>query len=142
MKNKIMNLIEKYRMLIMYGIFGVLTTAVNLFTYYVCARLLSVPVMGSSLIAWIVGVIFAYVTNRIWVFESKTNGKQGIIKELFSFTLGRAASEVMELVILFVFVTCLQCDDMIWKVISNVLVIIFNYFFSKLVVFREKIGAE
>ena len=72
----IKNLLYKYKMLISYGIFGVLTTLLNIGTYYVCARILLIPVMVSSIIAWIVGVIFAYVTNRIFVFESDTTGKK------------------------------------------------------------------
>lgn len=138
MKTRIENLIKRYRMLISYGIFGVLTTAVNLGCYYICARTLAISVMISSLIAWVVGVIFAYITNRIWVFESRNNKREDILKEVFSFACGRGASEVIELVILFIFVSCLHYNDIIWKVISNIVVIIFNYFFSKFIVFRKK----
>lgn len=140
MRTRIENLIKEYWMLISYGIFGVLTTAVNLGCYYICARILKIPVMISSLIAWVAGVVFAYITNRIWVFESKNDKKKEILKEVFSFVCGRGVSEVIELAILFIFVSCLHYNDIFWKVISNIVVIIFNYIFSKFIVFRKKVN--
>ncbi len=129
---------KKYKMIVLYGIFGVLTTIVNLSAYYMCTRILLFPVMAGSLTAWFVGVVFAYITNRVYVFESKKTGRNEVIKEIVSFVTCRILSEGLELAILFVFVASLHCDDLVWKVVSNIVVIVFNYVASKIVVFRKK----
>ena len=128
--------IGKYRHYILYIIFGVLTTIVNVITYYLTHLLL--PVMPSTIIAWILAVLFAYVTNRRFVFESQAKTKQEIIKEIISFFSARILTGILDVALMFIFVDCLKMNDMIIKVISNIIVIVLNYVLSKVFVFRKK----
>lgn len=126
-------LLLKYKEIIMYLIFGVLTTVVNIVVYYMMADMLQVHYMISNIVAWFLSVLFAYVTNRKYVFESKSNE---IIKEMVSFFGARLATGVMDMAFMWIFVGLGLLPDFIAKVITNVFVIIANYILSKLVVFK------
>lgn len=126
-------LLLKYKEVIMYLIFGVLTTVVNIVVYYVMADMLQVHYMISNVVAWFLSVLFAYVTNRKYVFESKSNE---IIKEMVSFFGARLATGIMDMAFMWIFVGLGLLPDFIAKVITNVFVIIANYILSKLVVFK------
>lgn len=134
----IKKLYTKYKQLILYGIFGVLTTLVNIAVYYICAHLFSLPVVPSTIIAWIIAVLFAYITNKIWVFNSHVATLKGILAEMGSFFFFRLATGVLDVIIMHVFVDILSFNDVLIKVISNIIVIILNFLASKLVVFKNK----
>lgn len=131
-------LLQKYRGLILYGVFGALTTAINIAAYALCYRVLGVPNVPSNIVAWIVAVLFAFITNKLYVFESKSLERGTVLRELMSFVAARLATGLMDLIIMFVGVDVLHGPDLLIKVGSNVLVIILNYVLSKLVVFRKK----
>lgn len=121
------------RELILYVIFGVLTTVVNFVVYFFFARLLGVNYIVSNILAWFFSVLFAYVTNRIWVFESKNTN---ILTEISLFFGGRIFSGVVDTGLLYLFVDILSLNDFISKLIIQVIVVILNYVFSKLIVFK------
>lgn len=127
----------KYKDIIPYAIFGVLTTCVNIVVYWCCAHMLNCSVMLGTIIAWILAVLFAYVTNRKWVFHSNADGKTEVIKELISFFSCRIATGLVDWVCMFVFVNILRFDDLIIKTAANFLVIILNYLASKLLIFKN-----
>ena len=129
------NLIKKYRELILYGIFGVLTTIVNILVYYICSNLLHIHYLISTIIAWVISVLFAYTTNRKFVFESKN---KNIVKEIISFFSFRILSGIIDVAIMYIFVDIFKWDDLIVKILSNVVVIILNYIFSKLFIFKKE----
>lgn len=120
--------------LVMYVIFGVLTTLVNILVYWVFADFLGVNYLISNIMAWVLSVLFAYVTNRIWVFESTNDN---IIKEMTLFFGGRLFSGVVDTALMYIFIDILFIGDFISKIIIQVIVVILNYILSKLVVFRE-----
>ena len=90
----IKDLMKKYHEFLMYAIFGVLTTLINLASYYVLYDVLGISNMGSTAIAWLVAVIFAFVTNKKWVFGSDSMEVKVVLHELISFFLCRAAQTV------------------------------------------------
>ena len=136
--DKIIELFKKYKSVILYLVFGVLTTVVNIVAYYLLDLNGLFNTVINTSIAWVVAVIFAYVTNKKWVFESKVEGFKDNFKEMMSFFGCRIATGLMDVGIMFVFVDILRYDDMIIKIASNVLVVILNYVGSKLLVFRNK----
>ena len=138
MLKKILRLAEKYKSIIMYLIFGVLTTVVNVVTYYISAHIFSVNTVASSVIAWFVAVLFAYITNRKWVFNSRQTGFKNILFEISRFFLCRFATGVVDWVIMYVFVDLLSFNDIIIKISANIIVIILNYVASLLIIFRKK----
>lgn len=135
---KIKDLLNKYRDIILYGIFGVLTTVVNIAAYWVMAHLFKAGTMPSTLIAWVAAVLFAYVTNRKWVFHSEATTLKAVVKELVSFFTCRLATGVVDWACMFVFVDLLHFNDVVIKAAANILVIILNYIASKLIIFKHK----
>ncbi|MDO5557051.1 MAG: GtrA family protein [Clostridia bacterium] len=133
----IKKMIKKYREVIMYGIFGVLTTVVNYLTYYLVSRLCGLGINVSNIIAWVISVAFAYITNKIWVFESKDNSITNILEEIIKFIGARVFSLLLELVIMNVFVGIMGMNDLIIKIIANIIVIIINYVLSKFMIFKK-----
>ena len=136
-----MNLKElwaKYKDLIPYGIFGVLTTAVNVAVYALCARIFGLSTVVSTVIAWVAAVLFAYITNRKWVFHSTATGMAAILKEIASFFICRLLTGILDVGIMKLFVDILGFNDVIVKIASNIIVIILNYVASKLVIFKKK----
>ena len=136
---KIINIYKKYKEVINYLIFGFLTTMINLLTYYICVTTILNPedpieLQIANIIAWIVGVVFAYVVNRKYVFESKEKNK---IKEATKFTCSRLATLFLDMFVMWLGVTIMKVNDKIIKIISQVLVIVGNYLISKLFVFKK-----
>lgn len=134
--DKLKKLYLKYKELVNYVIFGVLTTLVNYIVYFLCLDLLGWHYLVVNVLAWIISVLFAYITNRIWVFESKAKGWR-ILKEILLFFASRLTSLGAETLLLFLMVDTAGMDKNISKLIVGVAVIIINYILSKLIVFRK-----
>ena len=131
-------LYEKYKDVIPYLFFGVCTTLVNIIAYWLCAHPFGMDVVPSTVIAWVVAVLFAYLTNRKWVFHSEAKGSKEILIELVTFFGCRLATGVLDWLMMFVLVDCLHFNDVLIKVIANVVVIVLNYVASKLVIFKNQ----
>ena len=133
----IRKLLVKYWDVITYLIFGVLTTVVNYLVYLPAYNLWGLSAAISNAIAWVAAVAFAYLTNKPFVFKSHDWSAKTVIPELTKFVTCRVASGVMETVILLVTVDILAWNGNIWKVLTSVLVVVLNYFGSKLLVFKK-----
>lgn len=131
---------KKYEELINYLIIGILTTVVSLATYY----LLTLTVLNASnaiylqisnIIAWLASVTFAYFTNRKFVFkvQNKSNIREGI-----NFYLSRISTLLIDMLIMYIFVSLLKFDNRIMKLITQIVIIILNYVLSKFIVFKNK----
>ena len=138
MLEKIWNLYLKYKEAVLYLVFGGFTTLINIVAYAVCSHVIGIDMLLSNAIAWILGVAFAYITNKIFVFESQTSGIGALIKECLSFVWCRLATGLMDMAIMYVTVDVLHWSDMIMKILSNILVIVLNFVFSKLFIFAKK----
>lgn len=119
--------------LLSYVVFGVLTTIVNFVVYLFFTRICGVNYIISNIISWFLSVLFAYITNRIWVFESSN---ANIIKEGVVFFVGRLFSGILDTGLMILFIDILTVGDLIAKVIVQVVVVIFNYVYSKWIVFK------
>lgn len=133
----IVELFNKYKEVILYLVFGVLTTIVNIGVFYIFDELLAVHYLLANLIAWVAAVLFAYETNRRFVFESKLETLQGLWKEFSLFVGCRLFSGACDMIIMFVGIDMLLWNTMIVKIITNVVVVILNYIFSKLLIFKK-----
>lgn len=124
--------------IVLYLVFGVLTTLVNTATYWAVKRFLSQSGLVSSVVAWFVAVIFAYVTNRKWVFQSKAVTGIEVMKETLRFFTSRLATGIIDWLSMWLLVDILCVrNDVSVKLVVNVLVIILNYLASKLLVFKS-----
>lgn len=138
MAERIKAFIVQYWEVLSYLIFGVLTTVVNYLIYLPVYNLLGLSASLSNVIAWVVAVAFAYLTNKPFVFKSNDWSAKTVIPELTKFVGCRVASGAAETLILLVSVDILQWDGNIWKLVTSVLVVVMNYVASKLVVFKKK----
>ena len=145
MIKKIKELLTRYREVLLYLIFGGLTTVVDwglsflLYHFWGAAiEANALLVHGANVIAWAAAVLFAFITNRIWVFESQRKGFLPILGELGSFAGGRVMTLLLQEAIFVIFFDIMGINEFAVKLIAAVLVIILNYFISKLIVFRKK----
>lgn len=137
MLQKIKALLIRYWDIITYLFFGVLTTAVNYVVYLPVYNLLDLSAAVSNCIAWAAAVTFAYLTNKPFVFRSHDWSKETVIPELTKFVSCRIASGAAETVILLITVDILGWNGNLWKLLTQVLVVVLNYVFSKLIVFKK-----
>lgn len=138
MLQKILKLIKKHYDILSYLFFGVLTTVVNYAVYLPCYNLFHLSASLSNVIAWVVAVAFAYLTNKPFVFKSNDWSWKTVGPELVKFVGCRIGSGLVETAIIFVTVDLLRWNGNIWKLVTSVLVVILNYVASKVLVFRKK----
>ena len=134
---KLRALIEKYWDILSYLFFGGLTTVVNYLVYFPCYYWLEISATVSNVIAWIVAVAFAYVTNKPFVFRSHDWRWRTVGPELTKFVGCRIGSGLLETAIIFLTVDMLSWNGIVWKIITSILVVLLNYVASKLLVFRK-----
>ena len=135
----IKDLYIEFKEVINYLVFGVLAMVVNFVSYFIFARLCHIDEVISSGLSWFCSVLFAYITNKLFVFDSKTTNKKELIKEAISFFLARVVSGILCDVGTFaLMVKVLHINDLVSKVVTQVMVVIMNYVFSKFIVFRKK----
>jgi putative flippase GtrA len=120
-----------------YLIFGVLTTAVNIISFWLLNNIMDYRVATS--IAWVISVIFAFITNKLYVFNSKSTGIYSFFKEFTSFLFFRSLSYIIDLSLMIILIEFLKVDSLITKIISNIFVVIFNYFASKFAIFKPSV---
>ena len=142
-KNKYTNLLVelyyKYKEIFDYLFFGGLVTIVNFISYYIPANIIGVDKIVSNLIAFIISVIFAYVVNKEYVFETKWEGIQNIFKEFSSFVISRIGTGLLCDILIFAFmINILNINDVISKIFTQILVVILNYIIGKWFVFKQK----
>jgi putative flippase GtrA len=137
MVRKIFDLVEKYWDIISYLFFGVLTTVVNWLVYFPLYNWAEVSATVSTVIAWVVAVAFAYLTNKPFVFRSHDWSWKAVKPELAKFLGCRIGSGVMEVFVMWLTVEVLFWNGNLMKILVSVLVVILNYVGSKLLVFRK-----
>ena len=126
-----------------YLIFGALTTLVNILSYAILSSLIlrwipseSLKVNISEIASFIISIIFAYITNKIYVFKSKTNSIHELLKEITSFTGCRIFTEILSILMMNIAVW-LHINDILMKIVANIVVIILNFVLSKILIFKK-----
>lgn len=138
MKSNIIKLYNEHKnTTIPYLFFGVCTTIVYLFTYKIAEYLFKIDVDIATVIAWIVAVLFAYFTNRRWVFKSKIRGIRRITVEMLNFFASRLTTLAVDLILTHIFIKTLHWCNLPVKLVIQVLVVILNYLASKLIIFKK-----
>ena len=120
---------------VLYLFFGIMTTVINTVTYSVAFGYLKWENLLANLVAWILAVAFAFITNKYWVFESKSFQKEVVISELAAFLSCRIATGLLDMIIMFMSVDVCKANAYVMKIISNIIVIVLNYVASKLIIF-------
>ncbi len=128
---------KKNKEVLLYLFFGGLTFLISVVTYAYFTMMFGMNELIADIFSWIIAVLFAFVTNKIWVFQSKNDTILAFVREAVAFFAGRVATLVVEEVILFVFITMLQWNSLGVKIAAQVIVIVLNYVISKLLVFKK-----
>lgn len=136
---KLERVIMRYKEVVIYLIFGALTTAVSLLTYFLSTSLIldvedALQLQLANVISWLVSVTFAYITNKRFVFQSENV----IVKEIGKFYLSRLGTLLMDMSFMHLLVTVARLDDVLAKTVTQVVVIISNYLLGKFLVFKEE----
>lgn len=132
------NIYKKNKEIINYLIFGVLTTVVSFVVYFIFAKVFKIDEVISNVISWFFSVLFAFITNKLYVFESKETGKKILLKEIISFYLARLFTGVVcDLGVFALMVKMFKINDVLSKLVTQVIVTVLNYVFSKLLVFKN-----
>ncbi|MCC0706183.1 GtrA family protein [Clostridioides sp. ES-S-0190-01] len=130
-------ILKKHKETILYLFFGAFTTFVNIVSYLFFTRVLSFNFIIANTLSWINAVLFAYVTNKFFVFENRRVELKFLFKEFLSFVSFRLISGIIEMVIMYIMVDLLFVNDVIVKIFTNIVVIVLNYLFSKMIIFRK-----
>ena len=131
------SLYNKYKEGLLYLFFGGCTTLINIISFIIF-RQFKLGVDVSNIIAWLIAVIFAFITNKLFVFDSKNTDRKTVMKETISFLIARVISLGIDTGLLHLMIDFMKIHEVIAKVISNIVVIIVNYIFSKLFIFKKE----
>ncbi len=137
MIEKVLELVKKYKEMILYLIFGGLTTLINILVYELFSKAFDVQYLVSNGIAWVIAVLFAFVTNRLYVFESRSRDPKVIGRQFVSFIGARLFTGLLDMLLMYIFIDLVHWNDTLVKIGANVVVIVLNYIFSKLWIFRK-----
>lgn len=135
---KLLELIRKYKGIILYILFGALTTAVNYAVSFPLFYRVGCSAAMSNTVAWFASVLFAFLTNKPFVFESNDWSFKTVTRELADFFGCRLLTGVLETVVVSVLVEIMGPGGFIWKILVSVLVVLLNYIGSKFFAFRKK----
>ncbi len=136
--NRFRDFCKTNKEILLYLFFGGLAFIVSVTTYILFNVIIGINELIANILSWVVTVLFAYITNKIWVFQAPTKYFSEFMIQLFLFFSGRIVTLVVEEIILFLFVTLLECNGIIVKIFAQVVVIVLNYIISKLFVFAKK----
>lgn len=134
--------LSRYVPVILYLFFGVVTTIINIVSYALLARVLKIDYVISNIVAWLLAVIVAFITNKLYVFKDGADTKKGKFIEICKFFLLRVVTLLIDMLIMYVGISALHLDDILMKCIANVVVIITNYLFSKYLIFVKNKNGE
>ncbi|WP_027108241.1 GtrA family protein [Lacticigenium naphthae] len=136
--NKLMSIYKKFQEIIHYGLFGILTTVVNIGTFYLFETILSFPYLFANAIAIFISIVFAYVTNKKYVFKTQTTSLKQTVTEFLYFFGFRLISGLFDMGSMFLLVDGLNLGTNLSKVLTQFVVVVSNYLFSKFFIFKEK----
>lgn len=131
---------KKHEEGINYLIFGFLAFVLNYILYFIFADTIAMHYMVATVLSWVLTVVFAYWTNRTFVFKSKNKEAASVVKEFISFIGARVATEVLEIVLMYVLVDICSINDKISKLVCQTIVILANYVLSKIWIFKDTSG--
>lgn len=130
--------LKKHKEFLLYAFFGILTTLVNIVSYYLLYNMLFIKNVPAVIISWALSVAFAFFTNKLFVFESRSFKLSIVLRESATFFSARLFTGILDVIIMYIAVDLLLLDSLFWKIVSNVIVVILNYILSKIWIFKKQ----
>lgn len=128
-------MLEKLREVSAYLIFGVLTTLLNIISFYIFNNLLNIDYLIANIISWFLSIIFAYITNKNYVFK---NNKEDNFKTFILFISSRLTTLLLDMLFMILLIEKIQISEINSKIIVQIMVVVINYLLSKLIVFKDR----
>lgn len=138
----IKQLLIKYKELILYTIFGCITTCINVIAFNIMYKWCNMPLFFSNSFAWTIALIFSFISNKLWVFESKGWKNVKALKEMLTFFLTRLVTLLLDTVTMWILVDMMKINSLISKISSNLIMILLNYIASKFLIFNVERETE
>ena len=138
MNSVLKELFIKYKAIISYLFFGGLTTLINIVVFQVCSANLHMYYQLANFLAWLLSVLFAFITNKLWVFESKFTTFKNFLIEMWWFFFYRIISLGFDAGIMFIGISLLHANGLVTKLVDQVVIVLLNYFFSKFLIFKKR----
>lgn len=132
------NLFKKYKLVLLYLFFGGVTTVVNILIFYITFQILNLSTFTSTILSWLAALIIAFITNKQFVFQSVSWNNKIIFKEFMLFFSYRSLTGLLDLIITLIGIDIFNFNSLVVKITANIVVILTNYFASKLVIFKNK----
>lgn len=129
--------LKKYREILLYGVFGCGATVINIVSFYVLHNLFGMQMMAANVAAWCFAFVFAFITNKLFVFESREWGGSKAVREALGFCCERVGTLFLDAFLMWLLIVRLCWNSLYSKVVVNLIVIVVNYVVSKYVVFKE-----
>lgn len=133
-----MNIFKKYRDFFVYMIFGAMATIINAGLYALFFQIIQISNVSSTIIAWVITLIFAFFTNKFFVYRSNEKRVKYVIKEFYQFFLCRVLSGIFDVIFMFITVDILSLYPILMKLIAALFVGLINYFGGKLIIFKNR----
>lgn len=140
--NKFVALVKKYKLIILYFLFGIISTSTNIMVYWALSKFAHFNTVPANIIAWASAVLIAFFTNKFCVFRPGRTSLLRFLYEFFTFVASRAFTGLLDTAIMYLFVDVLGINDILMKIISNIIVIIINYVLAKFLIFAKKRADE
>lgn len=134
---KLKSLLSKHKAALIYLVFGVLTSVVDFLVFIPLHKFLELSAAVSNTVAWFAAVLFAFFTNKLYVFQSKNWSAKNLLREFWKFAICRVGTFLLEEVFLFITADMLSYDGLVMKLLISVVVVVLNYFGSKFFVFKK-----
>ena len=128
---------KAHKEVLLYLLFGGLTTVISIVVFWLFHTEFGLNELAANVVSWVIAVMFSFITNKTWVFRSETNEVKKGLKLMLSFYAGRVVTLLIEEAILWLFISQLRFDSMLVKIAAQVIIIVLNYFLSKLVIFKK-----
>lgn len=133
-----LEILRTHKSTVLYLIFGVCSTVLNMIVYYLCYDIIGINNIVSTALAWIMAIVFAFITNKQLVFGSVSWDFKTLQKEVVKFTGCRVVTGLLDIVFMYITVDLFRMNALIMKFISNIIVVVLNYIASKLIIFTNK----
>lgn len=128
----------KHKEMLLYLFFGGCTFLVSMISYTIADIIFEINELIANLISWVLAVVFAFFTNRVWVFQGKTDSAKSFGIQMLNFFCGRLTTLAVEELIILVFITIFEFNSILIKTLAQIIVIVLNYIISKFWVFRKR----
>lgn len=130
------SVINRYKQIISYLFFGICTTIINIAVYYLCYFVVHIGNISSNMLAWIMAIVFAFITNKLFVFERSSLRFYVVIREFLYFSICRISTGIIDMLMMYLTIDVMRFDALVCKIWINIFIVVMNYMASRYFIFK------